>query len=720
MFLEKTSYFNLTVFASMTSIFFSYCQTTTSLDTNNLSLESSPYLLQHAQNPVFWQRWKKGAYKEMNTTDKLLIISLGYSSCHWCHVMEKETFEDINVAKEMNENFISIKVDREENPDVDNIYMTAVQMMTGSGGWPLNVICLPDGRPIYGGTYHSKKQWLEILTKVQQLYTTNKDKLIAYADKIEKGIQQVNSIEISTKTNNFSPKLLEKEITLWEKKWDENHGGEKQNQKFITPVKFNYIQQFQALTDSPKVTIYLKNSLTTIANSGVYDHVEGGFFRYSIDSSWNIPHFEKMLYDNAQVLGLYSNAFKQFQNPLFKERVYQTFSFLKSRMFNKDGGYYSAIDADNKDGEGQYYLFTKEAIQEIVQEDFDLFIDYYRIDLNAPFEEQYFLLKKNIINSVFTEKHKTTIAELDQKNKVWLKKLKTKMEKRDFPTIDTKIITSWNAMLVIGLSNAYEAFNDDIFIEEAKSLYGFLKSNCYKKTKFFHTFQNKKTKIEGFLEDYAFMTKAALSLYKNTQEISYLNDAQEYTKTIQLKFKDGSSPFFTFTEEPTLISKIISLDDSVIPSSNAIMAENLLTIGHLTGIDVYLEQSKLMLQSMFSYFEGGRSSDYTYWAKLFTKYAYPYYEVIIVGPNALFMKAEFQKHYLPNVLFQSSNIGSKLPLLKDRFFKGETYIYVCQNKVCLRPVETIKEAIDQIKSLENLQSSQKTVIPFFNSIPIKN
>jgi uncharacterized protein YyaL (SSP411 family) len=303
---------------------------------------------------------------------------------------------------------------------------------------------------------------------------------------------------------------------------------------------------------------------------------------------------------------------------------------------------------------------------------------------------------------------------------VWLKKLKTKMEKRDFPTIDTKIITSWNAMLVIGLSNAYEAFNDDIFIEEAKSLYGFLKSNCYKKTKFFHTFQNKKTKIEGFLEDYAFMTKAALSLYKNTQEISYLNDAQEYTKTIQLKFKDGSSPFFTFTEEPTLISKIISLDDSVIPSSNAIMAENLLTIGHLTGIDVYLEQSKLMLQSMFSYFEGGRSSDYTYWAKLFTKYAYPYYEVIIVGPNALFMKAEFQKHYLPNVLFQSSNIGSKLPLLKDRFFKGETYIYVCQNKVCLRPVETIKEAIDQIKSLENLQSSQKTVIPFFNSIPIKN
>ena len=555
MFLEKTSYFNLTVFASMTSIFFSYCQTTTSLDTNNLSLESSPYLLQHAQNPVFWQRWKKGAYKEMNTTDKLLIISLGYSSCHWCHVMEKETFEDINVAKEMNENFISIKVDREENPDVDNIYMTAVQMMTGSGGWPLNVICLPDGRPIYGGTYHSKKQWLEILTKVQQLYTTNKDKLIAYADKIEKGIQQVNSIEISTKINNFSPKLLEKEITLWEKKWDENHGGEKQNQKFITPVKFNYIQQFQALTDSPKVTIYLKNSLTTIANSGVYDHVEGGFFRYSIDSSWNIPHFEKMLYDNVQFVLLISKFLKINKNDYFKRKIIQTIKFMNKSFLNSEHNLLgSAFDADSDGEEGKYYVFSYNELKDIK-------------DI-----EQYFDIRPegNWENKIILREIKTPPDSI-------IIKLKELRKKKNKPFFDKKVQLDLNCFWVSALLSAEKILPNNSYLQIAETFYNNLEKLFLSEEKLFHT--NSKNSV--FLEDYAYAIAMLLDLSDQTLKPNYLFKAKHLCKkTIELFYVKEKFIFQkNIITDNDIFHKPIDISDNNIINGNSIMLLNFSRLG---------------------------------------------------------------------------------------------------------------------------------------------
>ncbi len=278
--------------------------------TNALINESSPYLLQHAYNPVNWQRWEDALYQKQNSDKKLLLVSIGYSSCHWCHVMEEETFEDQGVATLMNTHFINIKVDREENPDVDNIYMTAVQLMTGSGGWPLNVICLPDGRPIYGGTYHTKEQWTKILNQVQAVYQKNPERLVDYATKLQQGIQQVNTIVLPQESPALDAKLLEREMTLWKQRWDTTYGGENNDQKFITPVKFNYLLHYTYLHPEEELSNHFTKSLTTIANSGVFDHLEGGFFRYSVDRYWNIPHFEKMLYDNAQVMGLYANAYK--------------------------------------------------------------------------------------------------------------------------------------------------------------------------------------------------------------------------------------------------------------------------------------------------------------------------------------------------------------------------------------------------------------------------
>ena len=687
-------------FLLMLSIFFS-CTQENYIKTNKLAQESSPYLLQHAQNPVFWQRWDNEVYKNQNSEEKLLIVSIGYSSCHWCHVMEKETFEDQEVADYMNENFISIKVDREENPEIDTIYMTATQMMTGSGGWPLNVICLPDGRPVYGGTYHTKQQWLEVLEKVQTLYTNDKSQLMVFADRIEKGIQEVNTFEVSSETKLISPSIVVDEMHYWMRNWDREYGGEKRSQKFITPVKFQYIQQFQELTENKEIGAYFEKSLLTIAHSGVFDPLEGGFYRYTVDPFWNIPHFEKMLYDNAQIISLYANAYKQTKNEVFKERVYETFSFLNEQMAASNGGYYSAIDADNNKGEGRYYVFTKENLQTVAEKDFDLLVAYFNIDLNTPFEEHFYNLKLKPIDSLFLEKHKIDKETLEAKAKIWISRLQKEMLQREFPLIDTKIITSWNALLIVGLAHAYEAFGDSQFLEEAKRTYSFLKENCYKKQQFFHTFQKGKPKIEGFLEDYAFMTQAAIALYKTSGKDTFLNDALSFTESVLREFKDEASPFFTFTKDPTLFATIVGVDDNVIPSANAVMAENLWTLGQWTGKENYSEKAEKMLQGVLPYFSQGRSSDYAQWGQLLLKEAYPHYEVVILGPEAENKTIAFQKEYYPNVLFQTSTIESDLPLLKERFFEGETYIYVCQNRVCLRPVESVKEAIEQMESWEN-------------------
>ena len=673
---------------------YSYSQ----INQNNLSLESSAYLLQHAKNPINWQRWDKKLYNTNNTDNKLLVVSIGYSSCHWCHVMEKETFEDSGVASFMNEKFISIKVDREENPEIDNIYMTATQMMTGRGGWPLNVVCLPDGRPVYGGTYHTKEQWLEVLGKIQKVYENDKKQLYGIAEKVEKGIQEVNRFEYTEEEADFKPQLLQNEMKIWTSQWDMINGGEKQNQKFITPTKFNYILQYQHLNEDTKIKAYLKNTLENISNSGIVDHLEGGFYRYTVDPEWKIPHFEKMLYDNAQLLSLYANAYKEFKTPLFKSTVYKTFDFLQKRMENTEGGYFSAIDADNEQGEGRYYMFTIDEIKKAAGQDLSMILDYYRIELDKPIENSFYHLRKTNDFNTFLKKYSITNDQLVEKQKIWESQFEELKEKREFPLTDKKIITSWNAQMVSGLLNSFEAFGDKQFLNQAQRTFTFLRENLISGAELMHTFQANKAKMDANLEDYAFMIRAALGLYQNTGNVDYLEQADELTENAIKNFETTKNPFFTYTKNPVMFSEIISVNDNVIPSANAIMAENLWTLGHLLEKKQYSTKAKKMLDVMTSYFNEGRGSDYSQWAQLITKEAFSYKEVVIVGPEAQNTNREIQQNYLPNVLFQISDKPSELPLLKDRFFKKETLIYVCEDKVCLRPSETVVDALKQINN----------------------
>ena len=688
--------YQLYFFLMLNGFFTSYSYS--QINQNNLSLESSAYLLQHAKNPINWQRWDKKLYNTNNTDNKLLVVSIGYSSCHWCHVMEKETFEDSGVASFMNEKFISIKVDREENPEIDNIYMTATQMMTGRGGWPLNVVCLPDGRPVYGGTYHTKEQWLEVLGKIQKVYDNDKKQLYGIAEKVEKGIQEVNRFEYTEEEADFKPQLLQNEMKIWTSQWDMINGGEKQNQKFITPTKFNYILQYQHLNEDTKIKAYLKNTLENISNSGIVDHLEGGFYRYTVDPEWKIPHFEKMLYDNAQLLSLYANAYKEFKSPLFKSTVYKTFDFLQKRMENIEGGYFSAIDADNEQGEGRYYMFNVDEIKKAAGQDLSMILDYYQIELDKPIENSFYHLRKTNDFNIFLKKYSITNDQLVEKQQKWESQFEELKEKREFPLTDKKIITSWNAQMVSGLLNSFEAFGDKQFLNQAHRTFTFLRENLISGAELMHTFQANKAKMEANLEDYAFMIRAALGLYQNTGNVDYLEQADELTENAIKNFETTKNPFFTYTKNPVMFSEIISVNDNVIPSANAIMAENLWTLGHLLEKKEYSAKAKKMLDVMTSYFNEGRGSDYSQWAQLITKEAFSYKEVVIVGPEAQNVNQEIQQNYLPNVLFQISNKPRELPLLKDRFFKKETLIYVCENKVCLRPSETVVDALKQINN----------------------
>ncbi|MEX2592918.1 MAG: thioredoxin domain-containing protein [Anditalea sp.] len=380
--------------------------------TNALIDETSPYLLQHAHNPVDWRAWGKGALKEAESENKLVLVSIGYSSCHWCHVMEEETFEDVEIAKIMNENFINIKVDREERPDVDHVYMTALQLIKGSGGWPLNVITLPNGKPLYGGTYHTKEQWAQVLTEVSNLYKKDPKKANEYADMVAEGIQDANRIVPIADFEGLTQQALEKSVADWKPLWDMEWGGDQGVQKFMLPSNLDFLLDYGVLSGDEAVKAHVKNSLDKIALGGVYDHMGGGFFRYSTDSYWKVPHFEKMLYDNAQLISLYSKAYKVFEEPLYKDVVFETIAFLEKEMKNSEGGYYAAIDADSEGEEGKYYVWGQEELKSILGSDYRLFASYFNIDPNSVLENGNHVLFRTTADDGFLNQDKELISTI--------------------------------------------------------------------------------------------------------------------------------------------------------------------------------------------------------------------------------------------------------------------------------------------------------------------
>ncbi|WP_298503681.1 thioredoxin domain-containing protein [uncultured Maribacter sp.] len=663
--------------------------------TNSLITETSPYLLQHAHNPVNWHAWSNTALENAKKEDKLVLVSIGYSSCHWCHVMEKESFEDEEVAKIMNANFVNIKVDREERPDVDQVYMTALQLIKGSGGWPLNVITLPNGKPIYGGTYHSKEEWIKVLEKISTLYKNDPKKANEYADMVSQGIQEANLITPSSDYESLTKKVAKESVENWKNVWDTKKGGDQSQEKFMLPSNLNFLLDYAILTGDKEVENHIKNTLNKIAFGGIYDFVGGGFYRYSTDPSWKVPHFEKMLYDNAQLLSVFSKAYGAFKEPIYKEVVYKTIEYLERDMKNPNGGYYAAMDADSEGEEGKYYVWKKEELENTLGEEFTEFKSYFNITSENIWEHKNYVLHRGITDAEFCTKNKIANSKLQASKELWKKLLLTERGKRIPPRLDDKIITSWNALLITGFTDAYNAFGDSSFLDMATKGITNLLNNSLKNNELRHSYKVNSKQVKGFLEDYTFLVDASINLYSATLDTKYLDLANSLNSKAMTSFSDDSSGMYRFNENKDLIAQIIKTNDGVIPSPNAVMAQNLLRLGHLNYDKKFLDKSKSMVSAMVPMITPNASS-YARWNSVLLNTTYTYYEIAVVGAKAKPLVKKLHNKYIPNTLLVGSTEDSKLPLFEGRYVPDGTYIYVCRDNSCKLPVETAEAAIKQL------------------------
>jgi hypothetical protein len=674
--------------------------------TNHLITETSPYLLQHAHNPVNWYAWNDETLALAKKENKLLLISIGYSSCHWCHVMEDESFEDVAVAAVMNEHFINVKVDREERPDIDQVYMNAVQLMTGSGGWPLNCIALPDGRPIWGGTYFRKEAWIKVLSQIGDLHKKDPQKIIEYAEKLTAGVQQSGLVTLNKNEALFTTAYVNNTVEKWSIYFDDNLGGMKKAPKFPMPNNYHFLLRHAFQNNDTKLADYVNTTLTKIAHGGIFDQVGGGFSRYSVDAKWHIPHFEKMLYDNGQLVSLYADAYLITKNELYKETVYNTLTFVERELLHKNGGFYSSLDADslndkNELEEGAFYVWTKEALQQLIP-DFDLFSDYYNINSFGFWEHKNYHLIRNASDDEFSKKHQISTEKLKGKIVTWKEILLKERAKRERPRLDDKILTSWNALMLKGYIDAYRVFDDNHFLEIALKNASFLEKNILKEDgSLFHNFKNEKATINGYLEDYATIIDAYISLYEVTLNEKWLTLSKNITATALDHFFDNKSKMFFFTsdKDTQLIARKMETEDNVMPSSNSMMAKNLFKLSHYYDNDYYAKTSKQMLSNMTDNIQNYGSA-YSNWLDLYSNFTEGYFEIAISGKEAQLRLKEINQYYIPNKLICGSTTENELPLLKSRFVDGKTLIYVCENKTCQLPTEHTDEALKQLQRLK--------------------
>jgi uncharacterized protein YyaL (SSP411 family) len=672
------------------------------LHTNDLIHETSPYLLQHAHNPVNWKAWNPATLELAKKENKLIIVSIGYSACHWCHVMEEESFENDSIAKLMNANFINIKVDREERPDIDQVYMNAVQLITGRGGWPLNCITLPDGRPIFAGTYFTKKQWAKVLTDVSTVYKNDPDKVIDYAQKLTEGIKNTDFIELIKEDRPFKIAETKKYVALWDSYLDHKNGGQKTDIKFPMPNNLAFQLRYSIQNGDEKLKNYVLTTLEKMAYGGIYDHVGGGFSRYSTDKKWHIPHFEKMLYDNAQLVSLYAEAYLVTKNELFREVVDETLTFVERELTNANGSFYSSLDADSKTAtdeleEGAFYRWTKAELQTIITKDFPLFEEYYNINSYGKWEKDSYVLIRKDAKSDFAKKQAINIPELEAKIISWKQQLFNAREKRNRPRLDDKVLTSWNAHMLKGYANAYRVLRNPAYLKAAEKNAAFILENQLRADGgLYHNYKDGKSSIDGFAEDYAAVIAAFITLYQVTFNEAWLQKAKQLTDYTVTHFMDAQTQMFFFTTNSNLIARKTEITDNVISSSNSIMAHNLFQLSHYYSNSQYAKNAKQMLTNMLARIERSPSS-YSNWLVLMSNYTNPYYEVAISGINALEKSKNMNSYYLPNILMAGATQESELPLMKNRFVENNTFIYVCIDGTCKLPETNTAEALKQLK-----------------------
>ncbi|MGZ5242862.1 MAG: thioredoxin domain-containing protein [Bacteroidia bacterium] len=667
---------------------------------NRLAQETSPYLLQHANNPVDWYPWGEEAFQKAKDENKLLIISIGYSACHWCHVMEHESFEDEQIAKLMNAFYVCVKVDREERPDVDALYMDAANIMIGRGGWPLNAFAMPDGRPVYAGTYFPKAQWSGLLREIAGGYRRGPDKYIAYAEKLIKGIEGLSTIVQPQEETKFNLDELKSAFWGFTQHFDRTNGGRGRAPKFPMPDNYLFLLRYAHATGDKDALNQVYLTLDKMAKGGIYDQIGGGFARYSTDAVWLVPHFEKMLYDNAQLVSLYAEAWQVSKNPLYKVIVYQTIAFVKRELTSPEGAFYSALDADSEGEEGKFYVWKAEEFERFVgNENADLLKEYFGIGEAGFWEHENNILIQAKPIAELAVKYSLSEDETNKIIKEASEKLLAAREKRIRPGLDNKILLSWNMLMLKGLLDAYKVFDEPEFLQMAEKAFGYLQQTLLKEAQLYRTVKNGAPAIPAFLEDYALYIQFVLQWYQHSFDEKHLLEAKKLTEFVIAEFSDEKSGMFYFTSKASkdLAARKIETTDNVIASPNSIMAHNLFVLGLYFGDETHINRSEKMLAAVMPQITE-YAPFYSNWTTLLCYKATPFYEVAIVGKNALEQKHLLERTYMPNkILAGSSDGNSTLPLLQNRFIEGKTMIYVCQNRTCNLPVENAAQALEQMQ-----------------------
>ncbi len=682
---------------------------------NHLIDETSPYLLQHAHNPVDWYPWSDEALQKAKSENKPILVSIGYAACHWCHVMERESFEDEDIAKIMNAHFINIKVDREERPDLDHIYMDAVQTISGNGGWPLNVFLTPDCKPFYGGTYYPQKRafnrpsWREILESVIDAFQKKNDDLKLQAENLTAHIIQSNSFGIQNRDQQnefeqiFDPTQMDEIFNNIMKSADRTDGGFGIAPKFPQTFTIQFLLHYYYHTANESALTQACLSLDKMIAGGIYDHLGGGFARYSTDNEWLAPHFEKMLYDNALLIIVMSEAYQITKKDIYANTIKQTMEFIKRELFSPQQGFYSSIDADSEGEEGKYYVWSKKEIDEILQEESQLFCSYYGVTERGNWENKN-ILHTNISLDEFAAGTRINKNELLQRLGEAQKKLLSERNKRAAPLLDDKIILSWNALMNTACSHAFAALG----IEEYKALainnMNFLLKNFEQKGLFYfsHCFKNDRTKFPAFLDDYSFLIAALIKLQEISGDTFYLIKAKEITSFVIDHFEDEETGFFFYThqDQQDIILRKKEVYDGAIPSGNSVMALNLLYLSVIFDESAWKEKSIQLCTSLGKVIIKYPTS-FGVWATLIQSISYDIPEVVITGEKLNSVRKEFLSNFIPFKVYQSATQkDEQFPLLKGKPVKDQPLLFLCKSYNCQSPVTETAELIRVLKNVQ--------------------
>ena len=659
--------------------------------TNDLSKETSPYLLQHAHNPVQWKPWSNTLFATATAADKPILLSIGYAACHWCHVMERESFEDEAVADYMNTHFINIKVDREERPDIDHIYMDALQAMTGSGGWPLNIFLLPNGQPFYGGTYfppnamQNRASWMDVLKGVHAAFDSNREKLVEQATHLTAHLlqsnikaQQSQASEVIATTEEFQM-IAQRILQNADTQWGGFGAAPKFPQTFSIQVLFrNYFQN----KDQASI-VHAIRSIDKMIQGGIYDHVGGGFSRYSVDAMWQAPHFEKMLYDNALILGTLAEAYQITKKPIYQDVIHATFIFLQRELFNGSGGYYAALDADSEGVEGKFYTWSYDELKAIITpEIFDAFIAYYQVTPNGNWEHTNILWTQNELEKEWEPAWQNELKKLFDARAVRVR-----------PALDHKVILAWNAMLIVGFCKINAATGNHLYKKAAIECMDWLESNLYHayENYFYHSIANGIPKAQAFLDDYANLIQAYIQLQEMTGDTSYLFKAKKWMDYVLIHFIDEDGLYFYYTasyQKDVIIRKKESYDGAQ-PSGNALICSSLFYLGQVFDLTEWRKQAEKMIHSirpsLLQY-----PSSFGFWAQSFYQMSTGMIELVGVGPTVYESLPTLNAAFVPNSIRLMSQVQEdSIPLLKGKQGIDNQY-FICKNNSCSAPMTNVE------------------------------